>query len=232
MKRVALILVSFVFLFVLATTGTAQAAITGHDVTGRFVYSDDPNISVADTNGDGYEAYVDGVIIRVEVSDNTAFQNAGYSIVVHRITEKEPDAFAWFEACAGSIGIDRMYYEVYIIDTYGRRVVADVDLYIKLTLPESYSDPIAYSLNKNGEMASLSYQQNGGSIEFTVKSEDYIAVARKSVAVEPTPTLASSPVPITPGIPPKMGDMSLAVTAIFAVALGILTLWINKKKYD
>ncbi len=232
MKRVAFIFVSLVLLFALTATGTAQAVMTGHDVTGRFVYSNDPNISVADAKGDGYEAYVDGVIIRVEVNDNTAFQNAGYSIVVHRITEAEPDAFAWLEACAESIGIDRMYYEVYIIDTYGRRVAADVDLYIKLTLSESYSDPIAYSLNKNGELTVLSYKQNENSIEFTVNSEDYIAVARKGSAVKPTPTPEPSPVPADPDMPPKTGDKSLALTAIFAVALGIVTLWTKKKEYD
>lgn len=232
MKRVESILISFVLLFALAATGTAQAVMAGHDVTGRFVYSDDPNISVADAKGCGYEAYVDGVIIRVEVGDINAFQNAGYSIVVHRITEAEPDAFAWFEACAESIGIDRMYYEVYIIDTYGRRVVADIDLYIKLTLPENYLDPIAYSLNKNGESAALSYKQNENSIEFTVKSEDYIAVARKGSAVEPTPTPEPSPVPTDPDMPPKTGDMSLALTAIFAVALGMVILLRKKKKYD
>lgn len=232
MKRAAFKLVSFVILLALATAGTAQAAITGHDVTGRFVYSNDPNISVADTNGDGYEAYIDGVIITVEVSDNTAFLNEGYSIIVRRITEKEPDAFAWFEACAESIGIDRMYYEVYIIDTYGRRVVTDVDLYIKLTLPESYSAPIAYSLNKSGELTVLSYKQNEHSIEFTVKNGDYVAVARKGSAVEPTPTSEPSSVPADPDMPPKTGDMSLAGTAVFAVVVGAVTLWIKKKKYD
>lgn len=232
MKRVAFVFVSFVLLFALAATGTAQAVMAGHDVTGRFVYSDDTNISVADANGDGYEAYVDGVIIRVEVNDNIAFQNEGYSIVVRRITEAEPDAFAWFEACAESIGIDRMYYEVYIIDTYGRRVVTDIELYIKLTLPESHSDPIAYLLNKSGELTVLSYKQNENSIEFTVNSEDYIAVARKGSVVEPTPTPEPSLVPTDPDMPPKTGDMSLALTAIFAVALGMVILLIKKKMYD
>lgn len=177
MKRV----ITFILvIFSLLSTSITCFAAESEEIVECPVYAKyhSSNIELNTTiieNGKGTLANQDGSSFILNFED----KYNGYVLVVHPITEKDTDAFAWFKSCVPNDVVDFSSYDIYLLNSKNERVELPDNTLVQISA--SGRNDFILGLSCLGKTSAISTTYEDSKLKFNSSEElNYYLRCRKS----------------------------------------------------
>lgn len=183
MKRILAIFLVLLLTLTLSVTVFAAEDKT-IDVTAK--YEDTSEYTVNVVNGGAEYVGEDGT--KVSVSGIT---DEAKTLVVIPVEETDTDAYAWFKDTVKNENIENGItpYAVYLYNANGESV-SSVGATVTVPIPDGYTDPVVYAIDKDGNPTKLTAEVKDGTITFTSDGSLHFVVADEketTPGTDPTP---------------------------------------------
>lgn len=183
MKRI----LTFVLVLLLALTVSVTVFAAEDktiDVSAKYEDTSQYTVNVSE----GGAEYVDEDGTKVSVS---GIPDEAKTLVVIPVDEADTDAYAWFKDTVQNENIENSItpYAVYLYNDNGESV-SSAGATVTVPVPEGYTDPIVYAIDKDGNPTKLTAEVKDATITFTSDGSLHFVVADEketTPGTDPTP---------------------------------------------